>query len=193
MCSSRRGGTKLLYHIGRGKLKGDTSVWSASHFWINARPLLPACLPLQWNERHTTSTCVSNTRKRETDYVPCTKISGSRSLSSHLAIFWLRALSRSVVALETATPLALPVVLNPNPEACRRLIPGPGARRRLIPGLTTCHRCCHPQALGHCHAATIDLNSASLRPCHHRWPQPRLPLSTLSPSSSTPTSLGIKP
>jgi hypothetical protein len=30
-------GMKLLYRAGRGKLKGDTTVWSASHFWINAR------------------------------------------------------------------------------------------------------------------------------------------------------------
>jgi hypothetical protein len=37
MSSRKRGGTKLLYHVGRGKMKGDVFVWSASHFFINVR------------------------------------------------------------------------------------------------------------------------------------------------------------
>jgi hypothetical protein len=30
MSSSRQGGTKLLYRVGRGKIKEDTFIWSAS-------------------------------------------------------------------------------------------------------------------------------------------------------------------
>jgi hypothetical protein len=37
MSSSRRGGTKLLHHAGRGKMKGEESVWSVSRFQINVR------------------------------------------------------------------------------------------------------------------------------------------------------------
>jgi hypothetical protein len=37
MSSRRQGGTKLLYHAERGKMKGDAVVWSASHFQINVR------------------------------------------------------------------------------------------------------------------------------------------------------------
>jgi hypothetical protein len=33
----RRGGTKLLYCAGRGKMKGDMLVLSVSHFQINVR------------------------------------------------------------------------------------------------------------------------------------------------------------
>jgi hypothetical protein len=37
MGPSRRGGPKLLYRAGRGKMKGDASIWSVSHFQINER------------------------------------------------------------------------------------------------------------------------------------------------------------
>jgi hypothetical protein len=37
MSSSKRGGTKLLYCVGRDKMKGDASIWRVSHFRINAR------------------------------------------------------------------------------------------------------------------------------------------------------------
>jgi hypothetical protein len=133
---------------------------------------------------------VSNTRKRETRVVgerftfcPHTKISGPDSLSPHLAKFLSHAPSCSAVTLEITAPPPPPAVLDL----------GPRARCRLDPGIRACRRHPLPQALGHCHAVAVDLDSASLRErCRHR-PRPHLPLSTLPPLSSTPTSLSIKP
>jgi hypothetical protein len=158
---------------------------------------LPLHLPLQWNARCATSTCVANTRKREMCILvarlalgPHAKISFPCSLSPHLANFRPHALSHSAITLETTAPPLPPAILDLGSRACCRLIPSPGARHCLNPGLRVCHRRPLPQALGHCHAATVDLDSASLGARHRRWPWPRLPLSTLLPSSST--SLGIK-
>jgi hypothetical protein len=108
--------------------------------------LLLACVPLQWNARHTTRTRVSNTRKMETHvvervsrYVPHTKILGPRSLSPHLANCRSHSLSHSAVVVETVAPPPSPIILDP----------GPRARRRLDPGLGACRRHPLPQALGH--------------------------------------------
>jgi hypothetical protein len=91
------------------------------------------------------------------------------SLSPHLANFRPRTLSRSAVTLETTTPPLPPAILILGPGAHRRLIPGPRACRRLDPGLRACRRRPLPQALGHCHVATVDLDSTSLRACRrHR-------------------------
>jgi hypothetical protein len=122
-----------------------------------------------------------------------TKISGPRSISPHLANFQPRFLYRSDVTLETAAPPPPPAILDPGTRAHRRLIPGPRAHHCLDPSLGVC--CCHPlpQALGHRRATAIDLDSASLGAHHRRQPRPHLPLRMLLPSSSTPTSLGIKP
>jgi hypothetical protein len=66
--------------------------------------------------------------------VLCTKILGPPSLSPHLAKFCPRALSRSVVAVETIVPLPPPAVLDPAPGARHHLVPSPRARRCLNPG-----------------------------------------------------------
>jgi hypothetical protein len=193
MCSSRRGETKLLYHTGWGKLKGDASIWSVSPFGSMQDAQLPMHLPLQWNARRATSTRIANTSKRETRILgahlalgPRTKISGPHCLSPHLANFWPRALSHSAVTLETAVLPPPPAVLDPIPGACLHLVPDPRARRCLDPGLRAWRCRPLPQALRHYRAAAVDLDSTSLRARRCHWPRLCLPWSVLPPSTSTP-------
>jgi hypothetical protein len=65
MSCSRRGGTKPIYCAGRGKMKGDMSIWSTSHFRINAMRATKSLSPFVINVRCAHSTSVSDTRKRE--------------------------------------------------------------------------------------------------------------------------------
>jgi hypothetical protein len=114
-------------------------------------------------------------------YVPCPKILGPRSLSPYLANFQPRALSHSVVTLETTALLPPPAFLDPGLRALHYLVLGAGARRRFDLDLGACHRHPLPQAFGHCRTAIIDLDSASLGAHRRCCPRPR-PLSVSSPN-----------
>jgi hypothetical protein len=147
MSSSRRGGTKLLYCVGRGKMKGDMSVWHASHFWINARCATMSVPPfvmkyetclyythLPYEEKGCTRTRVCLTLGPH-----ALKFHAPRSLSlATLNNFSKSPLSPSLVLLSPEPPLH--AILNPGPRACRHLVPSLGAHRRIIPGLRA--RCC---------------------------------------------------
>jgi hypothetical protein len=105
-----------------------------------------------------------------------------RVLGARLALgpvhsnFRPRALSRSVVALETIAPPPPPVVQDPTSRAHRHLIAGSRASCRFNPSLRA--RCRHPLP------QAVDLDPTSLKACHC-YPLPQVIDLDPTPSEST--------
>jgi hypothetical protein len=91
------------------------------------------------------------------------KFQAPHTLSPHLAIFLLCALSHSSVALDTIVPPP-PAVLDLGPRARRCLIPGLRACHHLDPGLRARYRRPPPQAID----TVTPPPSSSSSPRHYR-------------------------
>jgi hypothetical protein len=178
-------------------MKGDTSVWSASHFWINARrdpssvsPFEMKCKMLPWYVCHPykekRDTCTRGTSRIRS---PWPQIPGTMLSLSTLSNF---SLPPSALTQDTVRPPPL-VVLDPGPGSRRYLIPGLIAHSRLDPliahsrldpGLGACRRRPLPQVLDTVAPPLLTSTSPSskcttavifLRACHRHRPRPHLP------------------
>jgi hypothetical protein len=178
-------------------MKGYTSVWSASHFWINATrdpshvsPFEMKCKMLPWYA------CLPYKEKRDT----CTR--GTSRIRSPwpqipgptLSLFTLSnfSLPPSALTQDTVWPLP-PVVLDPGPGSRRYLILGLiahsrlnplVAHSRLDPVLGACRRRPLPQVLDTVAPPLLTSTSPPpkhttavifLRARHRRRPRPHLP------------------
>jgi hypothetical protein len=162
MCSSKCGGTKLLYcALMRQDERRHTLYGVCLTFGSMWDTLLRACLPLQWNERCAYITCVTHMRKRET-----------RVLGAFLAL--------GPHGIKFQAPRPPPVVLNLSLRAWYRLIPSLGAHRHLIPSLRA-HRRVSPDLTGDPLLELGFLVSSTMPPPPsfstqlHRLPSRRLP------------------
>jgi hypothetical protein len=182
-------------------MKGDASIWSASHFRSNTR-CAPSTHVALCNEMrdapwyaHLQHDEKGDTRTRGTSRIisPWPKSLGLTLSLTTLNNFLLPS---NALAIHTIL-LPLPVVLDPNPRACHY----------LVPGLKACHHRPLHHALdtvapplvtstpppSECITIVLFLRAC----CRHPLPQSMLPLSSSLECAVAvdldPTSLGMKP